>query len=91
MTGFVRPRSWRRSSVVGLGNKQPVPIFQQLARGHPSGLRYPLSLRNVEDLLGSARAQHRRISEVGDAANAASLAQKLGEYDDRGPIGDIEA
>jgi putative transposase len=33
----------------------PLPIFQQLARSDPSGrmmyVRYPLSLRNVEDLL----------------------------------------
>ena len=36
-------------------DEQPVSIFQQLARGHPSGgddvRAIPLSLRNVEDLL----------------------------------------
>ena len=36
-------------------HEQSVPIFQQLARGHLSGrdeyVRYPLSLRNVEDSL----------------------------------------
>jgi hypothetical protein len=35
--------------------EQPVPIFQQLARGHPHGrdddVKYPLSLRNVEESL----------------------------------------
>jgi hypothetical protein len=42
-------------SVLASAHEQSVPIFQQLARGHPSGrndvVRYPLSLRNVEDLL----------------------------------------
>ena len=37
------------------GHERPVPIFQQLARSDPSGRddvrEYPLSLRNVEDLL----------------------------------------
>jgi hypothetical protein len=41
--------------VLASAHEQSVPIFQQLARGHPSGrdeyVRYPLSLRNVEDLL----------------------------------------
>jgi putative transposase len=39
------------------GNEQPVPIFQQLAGSDPSVVmmyvRYPLSLRNVEDLLAA--------------------------------------
>jgi hypothetical protein len=42
-------------TVVALGHAQPIPIFQQLARGDPSGRNdvraVPLSLRNVEDLL----------------------------------------
>ena len=45
-------------AVVASGHEQSVPIFQQLARSDPSGrddvriyVRYPLSLRNVEDLL----------------------------------------
>jgi putative transposase len=37
------------------GHEQPVPIFQQLAGSDPlvvtMYVRYPLSLRNVEDLL----------------------------------------
>jgi putative transposase len=41
--------------VVGMDHEQPVPIFQQLAGGHPPGCddvrEIPLSLRNVEDLL----------------------------------------
>src|SRR5208337_549753 len=40
--------------VVASHHEQPVPIFQQFAGGYPSGrddVRYPLSLRNVEDLL----------------------------------------
>ena len=35
--------------------RRPVPLVRQLARGDPAGgadvVRYPLSLRNVEDLL----------------------------------------
>ena len=43
-------------AVVASGHEQPVPLFQQLARDNSSGgadVRevYPLSLRNVEDLL----------------------------------------
>ena len=37
-----------RAAVLVLGHEQPVPIFQQLAGGHPSGrdeyVRYPLVL-----------------------------------------------
>jgi hypothetical protein len=42
-------------TVIALGQAQPIPIFQQLARRDPAGRNdvraYPLSLRNVEDLL----------------------------------------
>jgi DDE domain len=45
---------WAAVRCDSLGHDQPVPIFQQLARGHPSGRddvrEIPLSLRNVEDL-----------------------------------------
>jgi putative transposase len=41
--------------VLASAHEQSVPLFQQLAGGHPSVVmmyvRYPLSLRNVEDLL----------------------------------------
>src|SRR6516165_6520850 len=42
-------------AMVDSDHEQPIPIFQQLARGHPVGRddvrETPLSLRNVEDLL----------------------------------------
>jgi hypothetical protein len=45
----------RWPAVVTSGHERPIPIFQQLARSDPSGRadvrEYPLSLRNVEDLL----------------------------------------
>jgi transposase-like protein len=41
--------------VLASAHEQSVPIFQQLARGYSlvvmMYVRYPLSLRNVEDLL----------------------------------------
>ena len=44
-----------RTAVLVLGHEQPVPLFQQLARVIRlvvmMYVRYPLSLRNVEDLL----------------------------------------
>jgi hypothetical protein len=44
-----------RAAVLVLGHEQPVPIFQQLARGHPSGrdeyVRYPLVIRQVSVLI----------------------------------------
>jgi putative transposase len=39
---------------VALAYAQSIPLFQQLARGNPDrclAVKYPLSLRNVEDLL----------------------------------------
>jgi hypothetical protein len=49
-------------TVVALGQAQPIPIFQQLARSDPSGRHdvraYPLSLRNVEDLLAERGDRH---------------------------------
>ena len=43
-------------AVVASRHEQPVPIFQQLSKGHPSGRdevrEIALSPRNVEDLLG---------------------------------------
>src|ERR1700722_6274663 len=54
-SGGVRANSRAVPAVLASAHEQSVPIFQQLARGHPSGrdeyVRYPLSLRNVEDLL----------------------------------------
>jgi hypothetical protein len=51
----VRPNAPGSRVVLRTRDEQPVSIFQQLARGHPSGgddvRAIPLSLRNVEDLL----------------------------------------
>jgi hypothetical protein len=53
--GGVRANSRTVPAVLASAHDQSVPIFQQLARDHPSGREdvraYPLSLRNVEDLL----------------------------------------
>ena len=53
--GGVRANSRAVPAVLASAHEQSVPILQQLARSHPvvvmMYVRYPLSLRNVEDLL----------------------------------------
>jgi hypothetical protein len=49
-------------AVVASEHERPVPVFQQLARSDPSVVmtyvKYPLSLRNVEDLLAERGDRH---------------------------------